>query len=90
MHSQLIVQVSKQTGLSFVQVSHEEMWELVEQLSNQRAAVNYTYQADCFTVSFLHLDVAAAQKLLDEWNPSECAMDEEAPVEDYAVTAMMR
>jgi hypothetical protein len=88
MHSQLIVQVSEQTGLSFVQVAHEDMWELVEQLSNQRAAVHYTYQTEYFTVSFLHLDAAAAQRLLDDWHPNECATDKEAPVEAYAVTAM--
>ena len=90
MHAQLIVQVSEQTGLSFVQVSHEDMWELVEHLSNQRSAVHYTYQADYFTVSFLHLDVAAVQRLLDDWHPNEGAMDEEASVEDYAMAAMTR
>ena len=66
MHLQLIVKVSDQTGLPFVEVSHEDMWELVEHLSNQRSAVNYTYQADYFTVSFFHLDAMAVQRLLED------------------------
>jgi hypothetical protein len=41
-----------------------------------------------FTVSFLHPDEAAAQKLRDEWNPNEDAMDEGAPAENYAMAAM--
>jgi hypothetical protein len=88
MLSQLIVQVSEQTGLSFVQVSHEDMWELVEYLSSQRSAVNYAYQADYFTVSFLHLDAAAVQRLLDDWHPNECSKEQNCPVEAFAVTAM--
>jgi hypothetical protein len=90
MHAQHIVKVSEQTGLSFVDVSHDDMWELVEQLSNQRAAVNYTYQADYFTVSFLNLDVAAVQRLLDDWNPNERSGEKECPEETYAMAAMTR
>ena len=76
MRMKLIIQVSEQTGLSCVKVSHEDMWELVEQLSNQRAAVTYTYHEDHFTVTFLHLDAAVVQPLLDDWNPCECSVSE--------------
>ena len=85
MRLKLVVQVSEQTGISFVEVSHDDMWELVEQLSNQRAAVTYTYHEDHFTVSFLHLDKAAVQRLLDEWNPTERDMDNKMPAETAAL-----
>ena len=88
MRWQLMVKVSQKTGLPFVEIPHDDMWALVEQLSNQRAAVNYTYQEDHFTVSFLHLDAAAVRRLLDDWNPSECSTDRETPVEAFAATAM--
>jgi len=88
MRLKLIVKVSAQTGHAFVEVSHEDMWELVEYLSNQRSAVNYTHQADYFTVSFLRLDAAGVQRLLDEWNPRECSVDKETPEEAYAMAAM--
>jgi len=89
MRLKFIVQVSEQTGLSFVEVSHDDMWELVEQLSIQRAAVTYTYHEDHFTVSFLHLGKAAVQRLLDEWNPSECGMDKKTPSEEALAEPMM-
>ena len=88
MHLKRIVKVSEQTGLAFVEVSHEDMWELVEQLSHQRAAVNYTYHEDYFTVSFLHLDQAAVEKLLDEWNSVACSMDEDATTGAYAEASL--
>lgn len=88
MRWQLTVKVSQKTGLPFVEIPHDDMGELVEHLSSQRSAVNYTYQADYFTVSFLHLDAAAVQRLLADWNPDDCSTDREIPVEAFTVTAM--
>jgi hypothetical protein len=66
------------------------MWELVEYLSSQRSAVNFTYEAEYFTVTFLHLGAAAAQRLLDVWNPSACARSQDMPRETFDVAAMAR
>ena len=85
MRMKLNIQVSEQTGHSFVEASHEELWELVEQLSNQRAAVNYTYHEDRFVVNFHNLNKAAVQKLLSEWNAGQCAIDNDTPVEAAAM-----
>jgi hypothetical protein len=89
MHSRLIAKVSEQTGLAYVRVSHDDMWELVEHLSSQRSAVNYTHQADFFTVTFLHLGAAAAQRLLNDLSPSEGATNKALPLEAYFAAATM-
>jgi uncharacterized protein YggE len=54
-------------GLPCASISFSAMWELVEYLSYQRAAVVYHYDASHFTVTFHRTDLASAQAILDEW-----------------------
>ena len=48
-------------------VPFELMWELIEYLSYQRAAVSYQYEASHFRVTFTRQDMDSSQALLDEW-----------------------
>ena len=48
-------------------VPFELMWELIEYLSYQRAAVSYQYEASHFRVTFTRQDIDSSQALLDEW-----------------------
>ena len=65
------VMLDRVTNKPYVNVAHGEMWDLVEYLSIQRAAVNYSYCENHFTVHFLHLDGTQAQELLDDWTNAE-------------------
>ena len=60
-------------GVPAARVACHRLWELVEFLSGQRAAVSYAYETTCFVVSFPRLDPAAAQRTLDEWVDAETA-----------------
>ena len=59
-----------ETGLPSAKVPFECMWDLVEYLSYQRAAVTYQYEASHFLVTFTRQDLDSAQRILDEWSKS--------------------
>ena len=69
MRQRLIVSVDS-TGLPAAKVPFECMWDLVEYLSYQRAAVTYQYEASHFLVTFTRQDAESAQRILDEWAKS--------------------
>ena len=69
MRPRLIVSADS-AGQPFAQVPVDSMWDLVEHLSYQRTAVNYQYEATHFKVTFTRQDVAAAQRILDQWTAS--------------------
>ena len=71
---QPLIAILDATGLSCAAVPFPCMWDLVEYLSYQRVAVVYHYHASHFTVTLPRMDVASAQRILDEWvhaGPSE-------------------
>ena len=76
MCERLPVKVAELSGVPYVQVPNEALWELVEYLSCQRTMVHYTHQATCFTVQFLRMDQTAAQDMLDDWVAMESATSE--------------
>ena len=76
MCERLAVKVTEVSGVPYVQVPGEAMWELVESLSCQRTMVHYSHQATGFTVQFLRMDQAAAQAMLDDWSALESASTE--------------
>ena len=71
MRPSLQVTISATAGVPCVQVPHDDMWELVEYISWQRVLAHYDYAETHFTVTFPHLDTAAAQRLIDEWNTAQ-------------------
>jgi hypothetical protein len=54
-------------GLPHAEVPFTCMWDLVEYLSYQRVGVMYDYHASHFTVTLPRMDIASAQRILDEW-----------------------
>ncbi len=64
---QRLVVISDAQGVPRVEVPFSSMWDLVEYLSYQRAAVSYQYQATHFLVTFSRADTTTAQRVLDEW-----------------------
>jgi hypothetical protein len=70
MRVKLEVQESERTGQAYTCVPGSAMWELVEYLALQRTQVHYGYTREGFTVTFLHLEKEAAQRMLDEWTGS--------------------
>jgi hypothetical protein len=50
-----------------IRVPAEKLWDLVEFLSEQRAAVNYTYDRSAFLVTFPTMTLAAVQRTLTDW-----------------------
>jgi hypothetical protein len=81
------------TGLPSAEVPCTCMWDLVEYLSYQRLVVLYRYQATHFTVTLPHMDLLAAQRVLDEWvhsepsesQPAYCGgIDANIPLRDHA------
>jgi hypothetical protein len=54
-------------GLPCAHVAGRFMWDLVEYLACQRAAVTYQYEASHFSVIFTHVDLPTAQCVLDGW-----------------------
>ena len=66
MRPRLIVNADT-AGLPYAEVPVTLMWDLVEYLSYQRAAVTYQYRATHFRVTFTRQDIAGAQRMLDEW-----------------------
>jgi hypothetical protein len=67
MRPQLQVIVSKPSNIPCAKVPADAMWDLVEYLSWQRVQAVYNFATPSFTVSFPHLDVETAQRLLDGW-----------------------
>ncbi len=59
------------TGLPSAEVSGTCIWDLVEYLSYQRAAVTYHHYPTHFTVTFERMDMESVQRLLDEWALAE-------------------
>ena len=76
MSERLTANVAEQSGVPYVQVPREAMWEVVEYLSRRRTAVHYSFHGNGFTVRFPRLDQAAVQALLDEWVAMEPATAE--------------
>jgi hypothetical protein len=68
---QSLIVTSDAAGLPIAQVPCPCMWDLVEYLSYQRAAVAYHYFPSHFTVTFERMDLESAQRLLDEWAHAE-------------------
>lgn len=62
-----LMQLTPGSGLPSVRVPRDDMWDLVEYLAIRRTRVRYTFEASAFTVTFLHIDGATAQHLLDDW-----------------------
>ena len=67
MIQKLETQIAEPSGLVYARVPGTVMWDLVEYLSTQRVMVRYGYVAGGFTVTFLRLGKAAAQRVLDAW-----------------------
>lgn len=65
-------------GQPTVTVPFDCMWDLVEYLSYQRAAVSYTYEDSHFTVTFTRQDSESVQRLLDEWASATMPMFQHA------------
>jgi hypothetical protein len=62
-----------------VDVPHDQIWELAEHLSSQRSYVLYTCEKEYFRVTFLHVDLAAAQRLLDDCHSISDALEASVP-----------
>lgn len=58
------------SGSPMAKVPFPCMWDLVEYLSFQRVVVSYQYEASHFTVTFPRMELATAQRILDEWTKS--------------------
>jgi hypothetical protein len=71
MREKLEIQTFHQTDVPIVSVNPDAVWDLVEYLSWQRVAVNYSYEGGHFVVRFTRSDRATAQKFVDEWYTSE-------------------
>jgi hypothetical protein len=72
MNQKFEVLESAETGMPFVRVPGEVIWELVEYFSWQRVRTEYNYESNHCTVYFLFLDRNTAQRLMDDWavNPA--------------------
>ncbi len=57
----------EETGVPYVCVPGEMIWELVEFFSWQRVRTEYDYMTTHCTVHFLFLDRSTAQQLMDDW-----------------------
>jgi hypothetical protein len=67
MNLRLQTMIDGQSGLVYALVPGRIVWDLIEYLNAHRTRVRYGYAAGGFTLTFLHLDQEAAQRLLDEW-----------------------
>ncbi len=56
-----------ETGMPYVRVPGEMIWELVEFFSWQRVRTEYDFKTTHCTVYFLFLDRTTAQQLMDDW-----------------------
>ena len=68
MRRKLQVLAGKPSGIPYAKVPLDAMWDLVEYLSWQRILATYDFETTHFTVTFPHLDIAGAQRLLDDWD----------------------
>ena len=71
MRRKLRVLQSKPSGVPYAEVPLDVMWGLVEYLSWQRVLASYNFATTHFTVTFPHLDIASAQKLMDDWDATQ-------------------
>jgi hypothetical protein len=55
-------------GVPVVQVPSQMLWDLVEYLSEQRLAVQYSYAGNNFEVRFPRMSLAAVQQTLKDWS----------------------
>jgi hypothetical protein len=67
MRIDLEVRVSERTGLAYLRVPGNCMWDLVEYLAMNRTQVYYGYSREGFTVTFLKLGKDSVKALLGGW-----------------------
>ena len=67
MVKQLKVLQCERTGIPFLKIPGEAMWDLLEFLSWHQVQAEYEYYETHFSVFFLCQDVETAQRLIDEW-----------------------
>jgi len=83
MIKQLKVLQCERTGIPFLKIPGEAMWDLLEFLSWHQVQAEYEYYETYFSVFFLFQDLETAQNLIDGWLQSH-PVATPAPVEQRA------
>ncbi len=72
---------SSSSGVPYTNVPLDAMWDLVEYLSWQRVAATYNFATTHFTVTFTHLDMAGAKRLVADWEATHERADQVAELD---------
>ena len=66
----LEVLLCKETGVPYLEVPSEFMWQLLEYFALHRVRTIYDYDTHHLTAFFLYCDRDTAQRLVGEWSRS--------------------